>query len=97
MLNRVAADRAFGGCHLDAGLQFLAVKGFAPAITFSDQQIGRHMFIGRKSLVTFFTLAAATNCIAGIAGVNHFVLIVATMGAFHGRYLYLSLYPKFVY
>ena len=70
-LDSVAADGALDGCDLNAGQEFLPVKGLSSSVTLNDQQVGGNMLIGCKSLSTVVTAASATNAVASFTGVNY--------------------------
>jgi hypothetical protein len=68
---------------LDAGEQLLTVELLAATIAFDDQQIGCNVLVGRKAPGALVTLPSPPDRIAGVAGVDDPMRIVAAMGTIH--------------
>jgi len=69
-----------------AAEKFVAVEGFAAAVTFEDAKVlAFDFFVGGETLAASDALASAADATAvlGQAGVDHLVLEVAAFGAVH--------------
>ena len=68
---------------LDSGKQLLAIKWLSATITFDDEHIGSHMFIGGKPLAALLALASSTNRVGCVACINNSMVTASAVWTMH--------------